>query len=141
VHKYGDLEFFLNETQIVIHPKGYLSPMFGDESFCVLGIEGISDSFNEYRLGSIFLRNFYVGLDYESNQLVLGLNKGNLYASMSYPEVNDNSRGKTVGVVGLFVLAYLCIMLVLALVCYLRSKRMKGKELHFEGPNTVTDPT
>ena len=80
---YGDLEFKLNETTIIIHPRGYLSPMFGDERFCVLGIEGISDSLNEYRLGSVFLRNFYVGLDYEYNQLVLGLNKGNIDASMS----------------------------------------------------------
>ena len=77
VDKYSDLEFYLNNTKIVINPRGYLSPRFGDERFCVLGLEGIPDSLDEYRLGSIFLRNFYVGLDYENNQLVLGLNRGN----------------------------------------------------------------
>ena len=140
-HKYGDLDFYLNETQIIIHPKGYLSPQFGDEKSCVLGIEGISDSFNEYRLGSTFLRNFYVGLDYENNNLVLGLNKGNLDASMTYPPKDDDSMSnKTIGMVGLFVLIYLVIMLVLALVCYLRSKRLKDREVVFDGPTIITDP-
>ena len=117
-------------------------PKFGNEDFCILGIEGISDSLNEYRLGSVFLRNFYVGLDYEDNQLVLGLNKGNLDATMTYPPVpDDNNRKKTIGIVGLFVLAYLVIMLILALICYLRSRRLKGREVHFDGPSTITDPT
>ena len=140
-HKYGDLEFYLNETKITIHPAGYLSPKFGEERFCVLGIEGISDSYAEYRLGSTFLRNFYVGLDYEANELVLGLNKGNSDASMTYPDLDDGRRNKTIGIVGLFVLAYLVIMLILALICYLRSKRLKGREVTFDGPSTVTDPT
>ena len=31
-HKYGDLEFILNMTKITIHPRGYLSPSFGNEN-------------------------------------------------------------------------------------------------------------
>ena len=140
-HKYGDLEFTLGDTEIVIHPKGYLSPMFGDEKFCVLGIEGISDSLNEYRLGSIFLRNFYVGLDYEKNQLVLGLNKGNLDATMTYPDTDDDGRHKTLNMVGLFVGIYFILVLLLALICFIRSKRLKEREVVFDGPSSVTDPT
>lgn len=87
------------------------------------------------------MRNFYVGLDYEANELVLGLNKGNPDASMTYPEIDDGKRNRTIGIVGLFVLAYLVIMLILALICYLRSKRLKGREVTFDGPSTVTDPT
>ena len=30
---------------------------------------------NTYRLGSVFLRNFYVGLDFANNKLLIGLNK------------------------------------------------------------------
>ena len=38
-------------------------------------IKSIDDSLNQYRLGSIFLRNFYVGLDFEHNKILIGLNK------------------------------------------------------------------
>lgn len=60
---------------------------------------------------------------------------------MTYPEIDDGKRNRTIGIVGLFVLAYLVIMLILALICYLRSKRLKGREVTFDGPSTVTDPT
>ena len=36
---------------------------------------------------------------------------------------------------------YLVVMLILALICYLRSKRLKDREVVFEGPSSITDPT
>ena len=92
-------------------------------------------------MGSIFLRNFYVGLDYEHNMLVLGLNKGNLDATMTYPDTSSSRVNQTIGMVALFVLIYLICMLILAIICYIRSKRMRDREIVFEGPDSVTDPT
>jgi hypothetical protein len=31
---------------------------------------------NEYRLGNVFLRMFYVSLDYDKDMILLGVNKG-----------------------------------------------------------------
>lgn len=31
---------------------------------------------NEYRLGNIFLRNFYTALDYDNDMIMIGINKG-----------------------------------------------------------------
>ena len=43
--------------------------------------------------------------------------------------------------VALFVLIYLVCMLILAIICYIRSRRMKDREVVFSGPDSVTDPT
>lgn len=48
----------------------------GGQSDCFIGIQSIPDRYNQYRLGTIFLRNFYTGLDYENNLVVLGINNG-----------------------------------------------------------------
>ena len=54
---------------IAIKPRGYLYNMIQaeDQQGCYIGIEAINDKLNEIRLGSIFLRNFYIGLDYRYN--------------------------------------------------------------------------
>lgn len=31
---------------------------------------------NEYRLGTLFMRNFYTGLDFDNDMIVLGVNSG-----------------------------------------------------------------
>lgn len=38
-----------------------------DKERCYIGITAIDDKFNQYRLGTIFLRNFYLALDYDTN--------------------------------------------------------------------------
>jgi hypothetical protein len=62
--KYKDLQFRIHNTIMRIKPRGYLYPSFEGQSDCQIGIQGIPDELNEYRLGAIFLRNFYVGLDF-----------------------------------------------------------------------------
>lgn len=52
--------------------------MRGQNKECFIGIESISDNSNQYRLGTIFLRNFYTALDYEKNVIQLGINKGGI---------------------------------------------------------------
>ena len=70
----GDIEFLLHETMIVIKPRGYLYSL-PNQKDCFIGVQSIPDAYNQYRLGTIFLRNFYVGLDYDQNQMLVGLNK------------------------------------------------------------------
>ena len=41
---------------------------------CYVGIESIDDKYNQVRLGTTFLRNFYTGLDFDENQIMIGLN-------------------------------------------------------------------
>ena len=69
------IEFALQNTKIVIQPRGYLYHLQG-QSDCFIGIEAIPDSTNQYRLGTVFLRNFYTALDYDQNLIIIGVNKG-----------------------------------------------------------------
>ena len=54
-----------------MHPKGYL---FTVGTQCHIGIESIPDDFNQFRLGTIFLRNFYTVLEFDLNLIMLGIN-------------------------------------------------------------------
>lgn len=60
----SDFQFVIMDTRITIRPAGYCySKQMSDE--CVIGISPIPDDKNHYRLGTVFLRNFYIALDYE----------------------------------------------------------------------------
>lgn len=39
---------------------------------------------NEYRLGTIFLRNFYTALDFDTDMIILGLNKNSAKYDTAY---------------------------------------------------------
>ena len=72
--KYGNLEFNFNDsTAFIIKPRGYLTSPYYNKSICQIGIQGISDSLKEYRLGTNFVRNFFVGLDYKDEIVSIGL--------------------------------------------------------------------
>lgn len=71
-----DIEFTLQNTKITIKPRGYLYHLADQNKDCFIGISSIPDSLNQYRLGTIFLRNFYTSLDFDRNQIMIGLNKG-----------------------------------------------------------------
>ena len=72
----GDISFRLQGTKVELKPRGYLYPMSLDMSKCFVGIEKIPNSANQYRLGTIFLRNFYTALDFDNNLVLMGVNKG-----------------------------------------------------------------
>ena len=85
-------------------------------------------------MGSIFLRNFYVGLDFEYNSLAIGLNKNNEDAiivgtkKVNKPGITGNDDDKNgSGAAGtvIFVLIFLSVVLVVAIACYIRSKRLE----------------
>jgi len=71
----GDISFTLQGVRIELQPRGYMYSLDGDVTKCFIGIEKIPDSANQYRLGTIFLRNFYTGLDYDNNLILMGVNK------------------------------------------------------------------
>lgn len=62
--KLSDIEFMLQNTKIIIKPRGYIYHLADQYADCFIGISSIPDSLNQYRLGTIFLRNFYTVLDY-----------------------------------------------------------------------------
>lgn len=63
-----DFKFKIESTRITLKPHGYIYDM-GSNDECFIGISPIDDKYNHYRLGTVFLRNFYVALDYESNYI------------------------------------------------------------------------
>lgn len=70
------IHFTLQETRISIKPRGYIYSLGSETSDCFIGIESIPDRDNHYRLGTIFLRNFYTALDYDENLIIMGVNNG-----------------------------------------------------------------
>lgn len=69
----GEIQFSLQGTVMNIKPKGYLyhQPMQPD---CFIGVQSIPDDANQYRLGRIFMRNFYTALDFDQNIIMIGPN-------------------------------------------------------------------
>ena len=74
--KLKNIEFMLYDTKIIIPPKGYIYHMSDQYEDCFIGIESIPDAVGQYRLGTIFLRNFVVALDYDKNLIMIGENVG-----------------------------------------------------------------
>ena len=69
------IEFKLETTAIKINPYGYTYQEYDNkQGFCQIGLESLPSK-NEYRLGTVFLRNFYVGLDYDKDLIIIGVNK------------------------------------------------------------------
>lgn len=69
------ISFMLESTQMTIYPKGYTYMSDPDQSYCQIGLHPIADP-HTYRLGNIFLRNFYTALDFEHDEILIGVNKG-----------------------------------------------------------------
>ena len=72
------IEFKLERTVIKINPSGYTYQEYDkNQGFCQVGLHTVPDpNINEYRLGTVFLRNFYTALDYDRDLIVIGVNKG-----------------------------------------------------------------
>lgn len=84
------IKFSLQHTVIEIKPEGYLYSLPNQKKDCYIGIEEIPDRSNHYRLGTVFLRNFYVVLNYELNLIHMGVNNG------SEKRVSANIKGKVI---------------------------------------------
>jgi len=56
----GYIEFILKASALVWRMEG---------KSCLLNMESIPDEQHEYRFGSLFFANFYLGLDFGSNKI------------------------------------------------------------------------
>jgi hypothetical protein len=114
----------LHKTQVIIKPQGYLYSYLNQKD-CFIGIQSIPDKYNQYRLGTIFLRNFYTGFDYYNDQIVIGLNKGTVHAEIhgSSPNPFVVQKEKT-GVI-VFVMIFLAIMVTIALYFFWRARKIE----------------
>ena len=63
---YKSLLFGVQKSYLEIETKDYLYSRDGYDG-CFIGIGLYTDEGDAYRLGTIFLQNFFVGLDYEKN--------------------------------------------------------------------------
>jgi hypothetical protein len=77
----------------------------------------------------MFLRNFYTGLDYENNLLLIGINKGTTNASLQGRSENPYKPKDGAGAI-LFVITFIIFMLIIAVACYVRSKRIEKQNIH-----------
>ena len=117
----GDISFNLQGTKVEIKPRGYLYPMSFDMTRCFIGIEKIPDSSNQYRLGTIFLRNFYTALDFDNNLVLMGVNRGSSSRAKAYinGELSNpyrTSNGVTVSI----IIVILLIAFGFAIVFYFK---------------------
>mgnify|MGYP006096593441 CR=1 FL=1 len=117
----GDLTFFIHETKIIIKPEGYLYSLLHQKD-CFVGIEAIPDKFNQYRLGSIFLRNFFIGLDFETMQLAVGLNKVSAAASIEGKSSNPFRIPKNHDEAIVFVVVFLIVLVGVALFFFCKER-------------------
>lgn len=58
---------------------------------CFIGIESIPDGLNQYRLGSMFLENFYTVLDYDNKEIVFASSKTSEIRTKSESEEEDKN--------------------------------------------------
>lgn len=70
------IEFKLENTTIVIQPQGYTYQLDPSQDYCQIGFHALLGDTNEYRLGNLFLRNFYTVLDYDHDMIAIGVNAG-----------------------------------------------------------------
>lgn len=63
-------------------PRGYTYMYDENQGYCQIGLHPSNGETNAYRLGNIFLRNFYTSLDYDRDLIMIGVNRGAVtYAS------------------------------------------------------------
>ena len=62
-----DIVLQFDDTKISIAPESYLYEVAGEEHGCFIGISKLEDQVNdEIRLGSLFLKNFHLNLNYQN---------------------------------------------------------------------------
>lgn len=98
----------------------------GQKDDCFLGIESIPDSANQYRLGTVFLRNFYTALNFDQNLIMIGVNKGssNLAKATIIGEAyNPFAEADKSGAGLAIVLILLLVMFSIAILFFLKANQ------------------
>jgi len=115
-----------------LRPAGYLYHLEGDIKNCFIGIQKIPNSSNQYRLGTIFLRNFYTALDFDNNLILMGVNKGASDRAKAYIDGSisnpHRSRGMTIGI----IIVILLIAFAVAIIFYFKQHKKVEKRKRSE---------
>lgn len=108
-------------------PRGYLyhQPLQNDD--CFIGIESIPDNANQYRLGRVFLRNYYTVLDFEQNLIQIGPNafssqgaKAYIQGRVSNPyKHQDKPKGSNLG----WLIVIIILMVAGAVYYYIKHNK------------------
>ena len=123
-------------------PRGYLYSIDTTAPGCTIGVQGISDSLNQYRLGTIFLRNFYVVLNFKDNMLLIGLNKNTndaeIVGASRDPHRNSQKDRQRSGHTAFFVIFFITLAIIIAGLCYYRAKRNEqARTITFKVPKPL----
>ena len=104
--------------------------MQGQNKDCFIGIESIPDHNNQYRLGTVFLRNFYTALDYDQNLIIIGVNKGSsdsakaeLIGKIYNPFKHIKNKG---GAMAAVLICLLCLFSV-AIAFFVKAKKEQAE--------------
>lgn len=102
-------------------------------------MQSIHGESSEYKLGTVFLRNFYTVLDYDDDLIAIGVNKGS--AGLAKAEIeghreNPKTKHKSNLGLGTFLLVLLVVFLIVGFVylalwrrdIWKRKKSKKGKD-------------
>ena len=133
------IQFKLEQTNIIIQPSGYTYQIDKNQDYCQVGLQPIMHESHEYRLGNIFLRNFYTALDFDKDVIMIGVNKGSaMHASAQiygetnnpYKDTPDEDRSVVMGVLVLFYL----LMCTAAFIYFFVEKRKINKMSSIKNP-------
>jgi hypothetical protein len=122
---YPSIGFVLGTTTLYIKPKGYLYSLATQQD-CFIGISSLPDSLNQYRLGTIFLRSFYLGLDFEQDLVLMGINKGRedshaeILGKSENPLLPKNGLG-----VGWWILTFILMLVGIGGFIYWRQRKIE----------------
>lgn len=128
------IEFKLEKTVIKINPSGYTFQEYDKtQGFCQIGLHTNGEvNSNQYRLGTVFLKNFYTGLDYDRDLIVIGVNKGSSqHASATIiGHIGDpyNKDGHSSNTILILFLILFVLFDVAAIVYFIIQKKQKEKE-------------
>lgn len=125
------ISFKLENTSIVIEPRGYTYQLDPRQGYCQIGLQPTPGESNEYRLGTIFLRNFYTALDYDSDLIVIGVNRGSAHlakATVVGHRANPFLPKEGGSVAAVFVIVIVVVVAVVAAVAFVLRRRELAKK-------------
>ena len=103
----------------MLKPKAYLFS-FPGQNDCFLGFEKSEKEY--FQLGAMFLRNFYIGLDYKENSVQIGPTRQDInHAYIDGYAHNPNDKTSLLAII--FVVCFSSILVGLIIWFYMRAKK------------------
>lgn len=100
--------------------------MESDQGYCQIGLQPTPGGSNAYRLGTIFLRNFYTALDFDKDLIVIGVNRGSAQlakATLKGHKANPYLKKPKSNVAVIFVVVIFIVLAVVTLAFFVLRRR------------------